>query len=262
MRVRDLMHAGLVTCDPALSVGEVATLLMEHRVHALVVMESGRAAGVVSDTDLLAGEWLATDDESLAIMRTLTARDLMTGPPETVDADADVTEAAGLLRGRHLGRLIVMDGESPAGVISTSDLVRSLGRLPARPRTVREVMSRAVLVCREDTTVAEAARAMHDRRVRSLVVADRTGRAVGVVTGHDLLGVYDGAIPTTVAELMHDPITVSADASLREAANLLLAREIHRLLVVDKDDPLGMPLGIFSTTDVVAEMAQPGSAWR
>lgn len=256
------MHGGLVTCDPALTVGEVASLLVEHRVHALVVLEDGRAAGIVSDSDLLAGEWLATDDESLAIMRALTAHDLMTGPPETVDADADLAEAAGRLRGRHLGRLIVMEGDSPAGVISTSDLVRSLGRLPARPRAVRDVMSRAVLVCRDDTTVAEAARAMHDRHVRSLVVVDRTGRTVGVVTGHDLLCVYDGSTPATVAELMHDPVTVSADASLREAADLLLAHEIHRLLVTEPNDPQGMPLGILSTSDVVAEMAQPGSAWR
>jgi CBS domain-containing protein len=255
------MHAGLVTCSPELTVGEIAACLVEHRVHALVVLEHGRAAGVVSDTDLLAGEWLATDDESLAVMRALTARDLMTGPPATVEADAEVADAARLLRGRHLGRLIVLDGGSPAGVISTSDLVRALGRPSARPRTVREAMSRAVLVCREDTTVGEAARAMHDRRVRSLVVVSG-GRAVGVVTGHDLLRVYDSPTPASLGDLMHDPITVSADASLREAADLLLAHEIPRLLVTDPADPGAMPLGILSTADVVAEMAEPGSVWR
>jgi hypothetical protein len=31
---------------------------------------------------------------------------------------------------------------------------------------------------------------------------------------------------------------------------------------VDRDDRSAVPVGNFSTTDVIAEMASPGSAWR
>lgn len=94
----------------------------------------------------------------------------------------------------------------------------------------------------------------------SVVGAD--GRPLGVVTGQDLLAVYTGGEAATVAELMHEPLTVHPDASLRDAADLLLTHEVHRVLVFDPGADDAMPLGILSTTDVVVEMAESHSAWR
>jgi CBS-domain-containing membrane protein len=74
--VRDLMHRGLITCKTTTTLGQVATLLTEHHVHALIVTDrDSRPVGVISDFDLLAGEWLSTDEASLATMRALTAGD-------------------------------------------------------------------------------------------------------------------------------------------------------------------------------------------
>jgi hypothetical protein len=42
----------------------------------------------------------------------------------------------------------------------------------------------------------------------------------------------------------------------------MLTKEIHRVIVLDPDVPEGPPLGLISTTDIVVEMASPGSAWR
>jgi CBS domain-containing protein len=60
---------------------------------------------------------------------------------------------------------------------------------------------------------------------------------------------------------MHHPISVGPEAALHEAADLLLREEVHRLLVVDPEDPSSVPLGILSTADVLAEMVAPGSPW-
>jgi CBS domain-containing protein len=60
------MHPGLLTCQADTSLGQVAILLARHKVHALVVAEpSGQPVGIISDFDLLAGEWLSVDNESL-----------------------------------------------------------------------------------------------------------------------------------------------------------------------------------------------------
>jgi CBS domain-containing protein len=56
-------------------------------------------------------------------------------------------------------------------------------------------------------------------------------------------------------------LTTTADASLSEAADLMLAHEVHRLFVVDGADE-GLPLGLVSTADIMVEMASPGSVWR
>ena len=263
-RVADLMSSPVVSCSAGATLGELATLLAERQIHGVVVLdEGGAAAGVVADTDVLAGEWLATDAESLAAMRAMTAGELMTAPPVTIDADAPIEEAAARLGDARLARLVAVRDGKPVGVIATSDLVRHLGRGHLGRGTVADVMTHGLVACREGTTVRQAARVMTERRVRALVVVGDGGTPLGVVTGTDLLPLVGGdAAGRPVAELMHPPISIAPDASLREAADLMLEAEIHRLVVVDPADPDAVPLGVVATTDIVAEMAEPGSVWR
>jgi len=64
------MHPGFVTCSPAATLGQVAVMLHQQHVHALVVADrDGRPIGIISDFDLLAGEWLAINNESTATRR-------------------------------------------------------------------------------------------------------------------------------------------------------------------------------------------------
>jgi CBS domain-containing protein len=125
-------------------------------------------------------------------------------------------------------------------------------------------MSYAIVTCLPETPLGSAARAMVERHSRSIIVVDETGRAVGAITGHDVLSLYE---PTeareTVAELMEAPlITAAPDLPLTEAANLMLGIEVHRLVVVDPERDDGAPIGIVSTSDIVAEMAGDRSAWQ
>ena len=89
------------------------------------------------------------------------------------------------------------------------------------------------------------------------------GRPLGVVTGFDLLPfVIDGNGDALVSVLMRAPIAIGPEASLREAADRMLQEHIHRLVVVDPAHPEGMPLGLISTSDIIMEMAAPGSVWQ
>jgi CBS domain-containing protein len=263
-RVAELMSSPVVSCPSRATLGEVAALLVERRVHGVVVLdESGQAAGVVADNDLLAGEWVADDPESLETMRTMTAGELMSAPVVAIDVDADVAEASARIRDEQLAHLVVTRDGLPVGVLATSDLVRRLSHEPLDRATVADVMSYGVVACREDTTVAQAARAMTQRRARSLVVIGQDGHPLGIVTGADLIALADGsAAERPVAELMHAPLTIEPGATLREAADRMIQQEVHKLLVVDPAAPEAMPLGTISTADIVDEMAHPGSAWR
>jgi len=167
--VKDLMHAGLITCKPNATLGQVAVLLNQHHVHALLVTDrDGRALGLISDFDLMAGEWLSSDEESLAVMRTLTAADLMSQPVNAVEAATPLAEAVNLLIEKGVSRLLVTDKEKPVGFISLSDFVASIaGEIKTRRETVGDVMSDAILVCRGKTPVASAALAMTSSGWRS-----------------------------------------------------------------------------------------------
>ena len=264
--VKDLMHPGIITCKPTAPLGQVAVLLNQHEVHALFVTDrDGRIIGVISDFDLMAGEWLSSDSESLAAMRKLTAADLMTQPVDSVEADIPLAEAVDHFIEKRISRLLVTDGGKPVGVISLSDFVASIAsELKLKRETVGDVMSHAILVCRGKTPVASAARAMTSAGWRSVLVVDINGKILGVVSGHDLLRFVKAGVDEKliVRDVMHPALTIDVNASLREAADMMIQNHHHRLVVVDEENPEAFPIGAISTFDIVAEMATPDSVWQ
>ena len=264
--VRDLMHQGLLTCPSDATLGKVAILLTQNHVHALIVVnDDHEPLGIISDYDLLAGEWLSGDPQGLATMRTLTAGDLMSSPIDTVEADLPLKTAAELLIEKDINRLLVMDKGIPVGVISISDFVSSIARQEKPLReTVADVMSDAILVCRDKTPLTSAARTMTQAGWRSVLVVDARGKPEGVVSGKDLLPYVEAKITEilTVRDIMHPPLTIDIHAPLLEAVNLMIQNHHHRLVVIDQNDPQAFPLGIISSVDIVAEMARPDSIWQ
>jgi CBS domain-containing protein len=244
----------------------VAEILHKHRIHAVVVNDQAdQPVGILSDLDLMAGEWLSVDAESLEAMRKMTAGELMTSPIDAIEADEPVSVAAERMRRGEAHRLMVTQDSKPVGVISVSDVVTSLAEQEALGReTVADVMSRAMLVCRKETPLQDVARGMTDAGYRSVMVVDEDGSPEGFITGFDLMP-YCGEVgcgDMTAGEVMQPPLTIRSDASLREAADKMIKHHYHRLVVVDPQRPEAVPLGIISTFDIVAEMAQPGSVWR
>jgi len=264
--VKDLMHANLITCKSDATLGQVAVMLHNNHVHALVVNDrDGRAVGIISDFDLLAGEWLSSDPESLNVMRKLTAAELMSTPVDSVESNLPLSEAVRTLIEKQVSRLLVTEDGKPVGIISLSDFVASIAEEEKLKRdTVGDVMSDAILVCRGKTPISSAARAMTSAGWRSVLVVDAKGKVLGVVSGRDLLqyvqnGNFEGKI---VRDVMHPALTIDIHASLREAADKMIQNHYHRLVVVDKEDPDAFPLGVISSFDIVAEMARPDSVWQ
>ena len=265
--ISDVMHKGLMTCSPETSLGKVAALLTEHHVHALVVAEEpDQALGIISDFDLLAGEWLSVDEESLNTMRKLTARDLMTSPIESVDVNTSVNEASKRMADRGIHRMLVIDQDKPVGILSVSDLVADIAaQEEIRRETVGHVMSDTFLVCREDNTVLSAARTMTQAGWRSIIVVNSEGKLRGVITGRDLVPLAGRTVDRSmkVSALMNrNLITTDIHSSLQEAADLMIQNHCHRVIVMDQSDPGSFPLGVISSFDIVAAMARPDSVWQ
>ena len=259
-RVRELMRPNLITCPAGTSLSDAVALLARYHIHALIVSDSaGLAIGVLSDFDILAGDWLAGGEAR----RRVTVHELMRGPVAAVDVDSLAADAAARMRAENLHRLVVTELERPVGMITVSDLIGGLAPAAEARTTVGQVMSHGLVVCRETTSIAAAARAMRERRSRAVVVINAHGRPLGVVTGFDLLAFIDqGDLHQPVTVVMHPPATIQPDASLRAAVDLMLREHAHRLLVVDPAEPESMPLGLISTSDIVMELAAPGAVWQ
>jgi CBS domain-containing protein len=266
--VKDLMRQGLITCPPTASLGEVAALLTKHHIHALVVAEQAdKPLGIISDFDLLAGEWLSVDNASLSAMKELTAGELMTAPLNTIDANTSIKEASQSMLDKQVHRLAVMENDVPVGIISISDFVAHLA-MAGKPNrnTVGDVMSDAFLVCRDKTSIISAARTITQAGWRSVVVVDSRGRLLDIVSGIDLLQYAGAGVDEnlTVSDVIvnRSPATIDINASLQQAADIMVQNHLHRIVVIDKDDPESFPLGVISSIDIVAEMAKPDSVWQ
>jgi CBS domain-containing protein len=116
-------------------------------------------------------------------------------------------------------------------------------------------MTRAVVVEIADDTLAEAAAHMREQQTSSLLVMEGDHLA-GILTERDLMkAIAQGRDPklTQVKDVMvTEVITVSPDASLLDAASLMLSKWIRHLPVVRGKKVVG----IISQRDLVGAFAQ------
>lgn len=129
LTVGDLMAHEPVVVRADASLADAARLMDAHDISGLpVVADAGDVIGVISETDLVrarATEWLWANWTGLQV------RHLMTSPPLTIDRSASLDAAAIRMERDHVHRLVVVaddDPTLPVGVISTSDVVRTLSR--------------------------------------------------------------------------------------------------------------------------------------
>ena len=122
--VRDVMHRGVIVCWPDESVLDVARRLREYSINAIFVLdESGRAEGVISQTDLarayMQGNW-----------QHRTADEIMTTDVVTITGDIPLDIATQIMLDRRIHRLLIVQGgrtpNRPVGVLSMSDVVREM----------------------------------------------------------------------------------------------------------------------------------------
>ncbi|MDH4140033.1 MAG: CBS domain-containing protein [Coriobacteriia bacterium] len=146
LKVRDIMSPDPVVIGPDMSVTDAARLMVDHHIGALPVLEGDRIVGVVTEGDLIMQDVRiefptyihlldgfimyppATQRFESELKKAVAAdvRSVMTRDPVTIQADASVGDAATLLVERDVSRLPVLEGERLVGVVSKSDIVRSL----------------------------------------------------------------------------------------------------------------------------------------
>ena len=106
-----------------------------------------------------------------------------------VAPDTTVTEAVRLLHRRGIGALVISaDGNRLDGILSERDIVHALAAHGAAvlDRRVAELMTRRVVTCTPNDTIAELMGEMTRRRIRHLPVVDR-GRLAGLVSIGDVV---------------------------------------------------------------------------
>lgn len=123
----DVMHPGILVCEPDAPMSEVARMMATHHIHFVVVVGISHEDpecpvwATISDLDLLRA---VVDDNEGA-----TARALATGALISVAADVPLRQTAALMFRHGTSHLIVLEPgtQRPIGVISSLDIAGVLG---------------------------------------------------------------------------------------------------------------------------------------
>ncbi len=129
------------------------------------------------------------------------------------------------------------------------------------PHTVRDWMSKPVIVVDPDSSVSYAMTLMRRRRIHSAVVAiTESNHAYGIITSTDVRDkiVAAGRNPaeTRVRDIMSGPIiTGNPDWSLMECSQVMQNHKIHHLPIADASGSL---IGLISATDIFIAVEESG----
>ena len=118
VRVSDAMRHGVLTCQAETPLSVVARMMVEHRIHSVVVTHldgvSESAWGVVSDIDIVRS--VAGNIEKS------TAGDLAGTELLTVEPDETLERAAQMMAEHEVTHAVVVSGQRPVGVLSSLDV--------------------------------------------------------------------------------------------------------------------------------------------
>ena len=126
IQIKDIMTRGVLTVPIESTANYVASLMADHGVSAVAVIEqSGEAVGIISEMDIL--EKINNIDWENAF-----ADELMAQSIESISPSSTLNEAAQIMSEKHIHRLMVMSEKSvgasnrPIGIVTAGDLMQQM----------------------------------------------------------------------------------------------------------------------------------------
>ncbi len=128
-------------------------------------------------------------------------------------------------------------------------------------KTVGDLMHRGIIACKPETPMDEVVRIVIEKDVHAIIVMDDATQALGIISHTDIIRFYrEDLSQRTAREVMSRPVLdIEIDRPAELAAQKMLEKAVHHLLVVEIERDNRKPVGIVSTTDLVKGMR--GSRW-
>jgi len=116
--VRDVMSKDVRVVRPDTLVKEVVATMNKFNIGSIVVVQGSRPVGIITERDIL-----RRIVEPCLAPEALRAREVMTSPAVTISGNASIDEAAKIMARKKIKRLLVMDSEKLAGILTFTDIV-------------------------------------------------------------------------------------------------------------------------------------------
>ncbi len=121
LTVEDVMVRDIITVDASASAQEAAEIMNKYDIGCLIVVEERKPAGIVTERDMLKRVLLQQRDPRETSVSDIMSRPLIVSSPKT-----EIRDAVGVMNERRIKKLPVVEGGNLIGLISLTDVVRSL----------------------------------------------------------------------------------------------------------------------------------------
>lgn len=146
--------------------------------------------------------------------KTMTIADVMTKSVISVDASLTINEAAKMMEDAKVGAVIVMENNTPVGIVTDRDFaIKVVAHAYNITTPVKQIMSSPLFSINSDESVRTAADLMHDRGIRKLPVIDNE-KIVGIITATDIVNLLAVCVEDDVRDMyFHSVVKIYANYS-------------------------------------------------
>ncbi len=144
----------------------------------------------------------------------MTVADVMTKSVIAIDASMTVHESAKMMEDAKVGAIIVMEHNSPVGIVTDRDFaVKVAAHAYPITSSVKQIMSSPLLSINSNETVRTASDLMHDRKIRKLPVID-DDKVVGMITATDIVNLLAVCVEDDMRDMyFHSVAKIYANSS-------------------------------------------------
>ena len=251
VKVEDIMTPETVCTTIEAKMDEVAKIMGERHIGSLIVYNYETPVGIVTERDLLSKVLAVGKDP-----RNIKVKEIMSYPLIKICSTAEIKEAAQMMN-KKKGRLTVFRCGDLVGIITASDLIRSLPDVPETRFTVDEYMTKEVTTADGKTSVADIAKIMGKERIGSVIITNKDKKfQMSIFTERDLLTTFlaqEKSLLTEVGEVSSSPlIMASSGTTIHKTAAIMTSNHIRRL-PISKNGEL---IGIITARDLVEAYAK------
>jgi CBS domain-containing protein len=276
-----------IKLGPDRTVYDVRNVMVKYNIGRVIIVDNhNKALGIITEKDIARFLYQEVPNRQLNEIR---LDKVMSKNLITVTEEQDVISCAKIMLQNNISSIIVVNNQKNVdsfltGIFTKTDLVEVYARHYIGKNSVAKYMTKRVFTVAPDETIQTALMLMISNKVSRVVVVTRNNKPVGIITGYDLLPISASFgtgtnrsywtiqeksigkrkrehtfIPSGIKEMFlardvmtYDPIVITKDSDLAEAALIMMRNRISGIPVIDLDNTLA---GIVTKTDIIRALA-------